>query len=382
MRKFTQLITHSTFYKTKIYHLHSLLWLSWLLTICTACDSENELSVIPPSDVNNLDRYFTEAMEERSIPALSFAVIQGDSLMINRHYGSIQLGEDKLPTDTTVYQIASATKLLSGTLAMTLVEENLISLDDTLGLYFEDIPKTWKSITLRQTLSHTSGLPSIMNPQTGALIAPSPEASLKDAQRLDMNSNPGSCWQYNQLGVLLAQQVMEKVSGLSWDSLLAVRILKPAGMLHSTYDSAQVSAHQAVTYLVMDQEDPVPFTRSDEVLYPDALHAAGGLHTSTQDLLLFAKSLHGDSLLDQAAKEEMWTNTQLNDGSKTKYGIGWEVGEMNGYNIVSHSGGMKAVFSHFPEEKLTIIILTNAIGALPQDMIKDLSGLFLPDTDE
>ena len=139
--------------------------LAILLLLCCACTGsrgkgptgpETELSV-------PLDSLFGSIFSERNAPGAVVIVMKGDSIYYNRSFGMARLGNDALPmSDSTVLNVASASKTFTTMGLLKLVDEGRLTLDDNLAKFFPEFKAPFfKRITLRHVLSHTSGLPDL-----------------------------------------------------------------------------------------------------------------------------------------------------------------------------------------------------------------------------
>jgi len=358
------------------FSTYSVFILFTVLLGCSSGANEQETSKISTPTDSEVDDFVSTQMEQRNIPALSFAVLDGAKVLHHRHYGTTNLDVEQTPSDSTAYQLASASKLITGTLVMMLAEEGKLNIKAPIGDYLPDLPEAWSSIPVKRLLSHTSGLSNIMDAQTGRFISYSPQASYDAAVKRGLQTSPGATWSYNQLGFMLVQRALARISGSSFQDLVEDRLLKPLNMEHSSFDSAAIAATQARVYSLNEgQADDFPTSMQE--LFPEALHAAGGMYTSTADLIGFHQALIGGELISAETRKKLWQPIALNNGKRVNYGLGWEIERSRDQLAVGHSGGQKAVYSYLQRDGVAVIILTNAFGARPQDMTEKLLDLYL-----
>ena len=134
-----------------------------------------------PAQKAGVERVVRDMMRKRNIPGLQVAVIRHGRIAMLGAYGVANL-QDKVPvTDDTVFSINSATKSFTGVAVMQLVEDGKLALDAPVSRYLEGLPAAWQPVTIRQLLTHTSGLPDILiaptGQGTGALVGDGSEAS-------------------------------------------------------------------------------------------------------------------------------------------------------------------------------------------------------------
>jgi len=193
------------------------------------------LSVAAGALADPLDRYIDLKLQRSHTPGAALVVIRDGKIVKMRGYGLADV-ERKVPvTADTVFEIGSITKQFTATAIMMLVEQGKIDLADPIGKYLSDVPETWTAITIRQLLTHTSGIPDyeeIMgyggyrNPMTSAQII-----ALAAGRPLDFP--PGTKWNYSNTGYYLLTLILEKISGESCARLLHKTIFAPAGMTHT-----------------------------------------------------------------------------------------------------------------------------------------------------
>lgn len=211
-------------------------------------------------------------------------------------------------TRDTVFKIGSVSKQFIATGIMLLVRDGKVGLDDSLAKYFDDAPEAWKPITVRQLLSHTSGL---------------------------VRESPG------------------------FDGLKAQSDFKPLGMTATrTTDTLDIVPHRANGYLFRDNEQ-------HNVGPLLALRPSGAFLSTITDLMKWETALHDGVVLTKEEQAQMFTPVKLTDGSATQYGFGWMVDDVRGHHRVHHGGtlpGFRAEFSRH-DDGLGVIVLVNADSA-------------------
>jgi CubicO group peptidase (beta-lactamase class C family) len=145
--------------------------------------------------------------------------------------------------EQTRIPIASCSKWLSAALVMTFVDEGLLTLEDTIGLYLPAVKNSGKgNITIRQCLSHTTGITAgnfkedLQNPNNAANM----EEAVVNIARQPMEAKPGEAFRYSSTGLQLAAAVIEKISGKDFETLFKERIAKPCGMSQTDFGHKKV----------------------------------------------------------------------------------------------------------------------------------------------
>ena len=194
----------------------------------------------PAASPAKADRALDRALEDLvrgDGPPGAIAVIQrGDRRRVHSA-GVADLATGAQPQPRQQMRIASAAKAFSGAAALTLVDEGVLSLDDTIGERLPGLPAQWHSVTLRQLLAHTSGLPDFSQSQAfrqavGAspTVAPPPAQLLAYVAGKPLEFPPGSTYQYSNSDNVAAALMVEAATGTSYEAALRDKVLLPLGM--------------------------------------------------------------------------------------------------------------------------------------------------------
>src|SRR5690349_6718870 len=205
-----------------------------------------------------VDDYIQARMRPLNIAGLSLGVVRNGQIVKASGYGLANLELNSPATPQTVYEIGSMTKQFTATAVMMLVEENKLHLDDSVTKYFPEAPESWRPITIRHLLSHTSGIqnhvavPGYLGSfKTNLLMETTPgrEELLRMFFKLPREFEPGETWSYDNTGYYLLGIIVEKVSGKSFWQFLDERIFRPLGMKATrNTDARPLVANRAAGY--------------------------------------------------------------------------------------------------------------------------------------
>ena len=327
-----------------------------------------------------VDDYIKKAMSRQHIPGLSLVVVRDGKVVKAKGYGlaSLELGVPASPE--TVYELASATKPFVATAILLLVQDGKISLEDKVSKYLNETPEAWKSVTIRHLLSHTSGIKDYSSDLRRAFPHDtSPEKFAQEVMREPLNFVPGEKWAYSNTGYVLLGMVVLKASGKSYDAFLQERVFKPLGMKATRRHSPdEVVPHRAAGYMWAGGGG----LRNAEFLkYLTMNQGDGGILSTAPDLAKFDAALSTDRLLSAPSRDALWTPVKLNDGKTHGYGLGWFLEEVNGHKHVHHPGGSpgaNAMISRYPDDRLTVIFLTNGGAAYAQGLDLGIAQRYVP----
>lgn len=289
-------------------------------------------------------------------------VTRGGHTLVDRGYGQADRSVGTPNTPATRYHIASITKSFTATAILMLQDRGQLSLDDPLTKYIPDAPTAWQGITLRHLLAHTSGLGDHNPLLAGHFGEPFTPARLWGIIRtLPLASRPGETRQYSNAGYSILGLVIEKVTGQAYGDFLRDNIFVPLRMEATGYNPP-VGPNNAVGY---EMGDDVPVAAA----YRDLTNSfsAGGLVSTTHDLLKWQEALFGGRLISKTALAEMQAQ-----------GLGIERTTPDDHTVYSHSGhlpGYVGDTAYQPEGELSIIVLGNLDNSSPLWISRALTSI-------
>jgi hypothetical protein len=191
---------------------------------------------------------------------------------------------------------------------------------------------------------------------------------------------PGERWQYSDVGYFLLGMIIEKASGQRYREFLTERFFKPLGMTAtSILDQRAILKNRASGYTLRDGQ-LVHIRRVIQVELPSHY----GIFSTVRDLVKWDTALAAGNVVRQSSLEQMWTPVKLNNGGSFPYGFGWGIDERRGHRMTTHSGITGTEYTRFPDDKLTVIVLTN-LGSRIRDtgvnswgLTKGVAGHFIP----
>lgn len=324
-------------------------------------------------------------MRTRRVPGLQAAVVKRGRIVMLASCGIADIAFNQPVERTTRFQLASATKPFTGVVAMQLVEEGKLSLDAPLSAYLDDLPESWRQITVRQALMHVTGLPDMVNPALGGLIDPGGEtASWNKVQTLPLQFAPGQGYAYNQTNYLLLGRIIENLRGQPFRDVVRDRIFAVANMPSATFsDAYSVVPGRATLYGFREMVDgkmvSTDSPRPQIYGYPRGLLTGAGLTVPAEEVARWMIALRGDKLLKPASRRTMWTAGTMPDGKPTAWALGWPAFPREQHPAVAGIGGASAAFYIYPVDDVGIVILTNLSGGQPEQFIEQVAQLYGPD---
>lgn len=291
--------------------------------------------------------------------------------------------ENTLPMrEDTIFEMASITKQFTAAAIMLLVREGKLSVDDLYTKFFPEYP--YKGVTVRNLLTHTSGLPEGL--ETDDLVCPAWEnehrippcsemLSFLAESGQEAGSAPGEKFEYNDINYCLLANLIEKLSGEKFEDFLKKHIFGPAGMddtniLHTRRDGRP--NNRIARNMVMEDGVLVPSDLSKAASYvigSDGLNGCDYAYTTVFDMLKWDRALRAGTVVTLEEQKLMYTTVRLNNGEDyydedgVGYGFGWGVRQDEEHGlVVSHSGGMPGLntwFERYLDEDKVLLIFIN-----------------------
>lgn len=316
-----------------------------------------------------VDSFLKEQIKEYHIPALSVAIIDAGKTVMMKSYGTANLEYGIPNTNTTAFQLASATKLVSATAVMTLVQEGKLDLDQKVSYYLPNIPVARDDMKVIDLLAHQSGIADLLGMK---YHFNSVNEALDTAMVKTLDFAPGSKTVYAGGDYAVVMKLVEEVSGLEFQEFLRQRLLERLGMQHTAYNNME----QDYIYRTADlMPYAAPVYQWDEkngkqrifsMMFPKWTYPSGGLFASIEDLAKWVISLDTHTILRPEVTETMWTAAKLRNGENSNFGVGWIVAEHHGEKATGHSGGPAlADIVRIPGRNITAIVLTNQVNLRP-----------------
>ncbi|MFN8580811.1 MAG: serine hydrolase domain-containing protein [Gemmatimonadaceae bacterium] len=324
--------------------------------------------------VASVDSIVTAALNgSKAAAGMTVGVVRGKDTLLLKGYGYADLEFD-VPTPTdAVYEIGSVTKQFTAASILQLVEQGKLSLDDELTKYLPSYNTQGHKVTIYHLLNHTSGIKGYTElPEFGTLMMRKlPRDSLVAlfASR-PFDFAPGEMQIYNNSAFFLLGLIIEKVSGVSYETYVKTHLFEPTGMHSSRYcDERAIQKHRAHGY----DAGPAGLMVKGylDQTWP---YAAGSLCSTVGDLMAWNRALHGGRVLSPASYRRMTTPATLNDGTALRYGMGIALTPIAGHRAIHHGGGINGFLSesaYLPDDDVIVVVLINTAGPVSADAVTE-----------
>jgi len=331
------------------------------VALCAACASARPVIA---SSCDNLNSVFSR-WAGTDTPGFAVVVVAGGKVRCEKAYGQADLTLGVPITPATRFNLASLTKPFVALAAVDVSRGGGLDLDAPLSQLLPDAAPYYRSVTTRQLLSHTSGVPDLA---TLIVLAgrssadPLSNGDLRDLidQQERLNFQPGDRYLYSNSGYLLTVAALEQVTGRSYPDLMAERVFGPAGMKSPQIYSSpgQTISGAALSYGF----DPGARTWR-RIECASAAQGSTNLYASADDVARWAISFLKSAAVHDGRIATMTRPTTLRGGNVAPYGLGLEIIRYRGRTLWMHTGseaGYRSVLLMFPEIDAAIVVLGNA----------------------
>jgi CubicO group peptidase (beta-lactamase class C family) len=310
------------------------------------------------------------------VPGASLLVVKDGKPLVERGYGYANLEKHIKAGPETNYRLASVTKQFTATAILLLKQDGKLELDDPIRKYLPQLPASDDGITIENLLAHSSGLVDYED-----LIPSSRPTQIDDNDALRMIASqdrlyfqPGSAHRYSNGGYVLLGLIVERLSGMDLADFMRRRIFEPLGMDHTLlyeHRRGPKPANRAYGYsLIADK-----WTRTDQSV-TSATRGDGGVYSNVSDMAKWDAALYTDKLLDAESRKLAFTPKDPVDDPDVLYGFGWRLSG----GTTWHSGetmGFRNVIIRWPEQHLSVVILSNRNQFQPYPLALAIGELFL-----
>jgi len=310
---------------------------------------------------------------QNDIPAMAVAIISSGEVTYIKGFGFIDDDKMKSATKTSLFRVASISKLFTAQAIMQLIEGKKLELNDNVSQYISTFENT--DITIKQLLTHSSGLSDAIKPVKLDAKRSQP-AYLRSVQQTAVNNLGNKTFEYSDTGFNILGGVISAVSGIKYEKYVVENILMPAGMIKSNYFNG-FNGHFA----------EAPPTKNGKLIkekkqrpYDLSFNPSEGLVANVYDLSLWLKlTLANDhSILKKQTYKDMLKPQIKTVWGEIYMGLGWQVYKKDGVNIARHPGsirGYKSLIITYPESEDAIILLTNSSNTPRWEIAKSITEI-------
>ena len=331
------------------------------------------------TESQKVDALFAQ-WDKANSPGLALAVVKDGKTIYQRGYGMADLEQGLAITTSTVFIIASLSKHFTVFCILLLLQGGRLNLDDDVRKHVPEVPDFGKTITLRHLIHHTSGLrdhrelAGLAGWRGGDVLTERDLLRLLSTQK-DLNFEPGSQFQYCNMGYLLLGSVAHRVSGKTLRDFAQENVFTPLGMTRTQFrdDCTLLIPNLAGSY-----SGTFPNTRHS--LLQDKFCGPNNLSTTVEDLARWDRNFYDAKVGGPKVIQRIQEKGKFNDGTEFDYAGGLELGNYRGLKVVYHTGntaGYRSALLRFPEQKFSVIFTGNSSNIAHLTLAQRVADVFL-----
>lgn len=373
----------------------------FLFAIClTSCDSQ-----LSTDNMNEVDKLLTKQIERNKSPAIQYIIFNRDDVIHRFQAGQADVSNQKMIDWSTTFNTFSVTKTFSALAILQLAEKGELNIEDSVYRYLPNFPYP-HDITIRQLMSHTSGIPN-PNPLSWIHLNEKHETFDRDKffdqifeKHPDTKSKPNEKFAYSNLGYLLLGQIIEQVSGLRYEDYIRKNILQPLDIQATEldFDIKDKSQHAKGYQKKMSFMNLVLGFFIDKSKYMDKAEGMwkpfrnyhvngapyGGLIGGSNGFMKYLQELLKPEclLLSDEHKEILFSENFTNTNDATGICLSWFRGHLNGNVYFAHAGGGGGYYCEiriYPQLGTGSVIIFNRTGVSDERFLDKLDTYFIPE---
>ena len=331
--------------------------------ICTPGQKSHGFEQLSNDQVRKLDSICTAFIDRGNTVGLSLGIANGSQILYEKGFGYANLEEDRLATGSTIYPIASVSKMITAFMILQLLDEGVLNLSDQISKHIPGLPEQEfiNEITIEHLLRHQSGLVDHEDWMDSIYINHRRIFSKNEfITFLDrpLMFRPGSQYSYSNSGYYLLSMVLEIKEQMDFNSIVQNRISEPLGLKSlGLWPGLWSHKNATVGYELHNSRFDTSFHMMTESMKGD-----GGLGASIHDLLKLSQSLLNGDLLSPSSFDLLISPSSIRE-IVIDYGLGVKMGMYAGQPTFGHSGGYSgtgwAILAHYPESEFIFAAAMN-----------------------
>ena len=296
------------------------------------------------------------------VPGGGVLIAKNDQIVFERYFGFANLEYASKTNEKSLFRIGSLTKQFTAVAILKLVQDDKLSLVDSIAQFFPDSPEHFHSVTIKQLLNHTSGIKNITElPQWKSEIESS-KLSIDEIINLIWKQEPyfkpGTDFHYSNSNYVVLGKIIESASDMDYSSFLDQHLFEPLEMKHSFCDHQK----EIIPFRVSGYKKISSRLENAAFINMNLPFGAGGLLMNLRDFWIWDKALNSGAIIPISLLDQAQSPTLTTSGKKIGYGFGWSIGDLQSHRTIKHSGyinGFSSFAISIPDQSVHLMIFTN-----------------------
>ncbi len=301
---------------------------------------------------NKIDTYIKEVQKQYNIPGLALAVIKDGKLIHRMNYGLANIEMGVPVTDKTLFPLFSTTKVMSVIAVYQLIQENKLSLYSPISYFLDDLPNTWKNVQIKHLITHSSGLPDIVN-----YTNENEENAKQKVYNDSIKFSAGKQFDYNQTNYWLLNRIFQKAVNKTLSQFIIDTQFQSASQ-SVIFEGNNLKVVDNLSYGYVNTGGIDGFLKRNWN-FPEYEYGAAALNITLNAFIEWNAKFDNECFISNKIKKQLLT--PFNYEIKRDFTYGLDLIKENGDVSYGFSGGLSTAFRKFPDKKLTIILLANGM---------------------
>lgn len=329
---------------------------------------------------NAVDKFILNEMKEVGIQGMSVAVVKSGKILKLDSYGLSNIEWNIPVSNSTLFPMASVTKLFTSSLVVDMVNRKEIDINAPITEYIKNAPYIWEEIKVKHLLSHKSGIKWLKEIDHSSSTEQAVNA-LKDSTLM---FKPGSKEYYASSDYTVLKYIIENITASSYEVLIKERIFSKYNMTNCGFDMEKRKGSEQTMKPLKNKTQVYLGNRRDvkiyKYYYPQYSYCAGGLWMNITDASSWIVALDKGEINKDKAESMLYEKININNNNTSKFSnFGWTVFNYQNHECVGHSGGPAvAEILRIPAKKITVIVFTNQRNILPY-LAKSIASFYIKD---
>ncbi|TDE41682.1 class A beta-lactamase-related serine hydrolase [Flavobacterium rhamnosiphilum] len=299
-----------------------------------------------------IDTYIAQIQKQYNIPGLALAIIKNGQVIHRQYYGLANIEMAVPVTDKTLFPLFSTTKVMSVVAVHQLIEQNKLSLDNRISDFLDDLPNNWRKVQIKNLLTHSSGLPDIVN-YTNDKEEDAKQKVYKDTVKF----TAGKQFDYNQTNYWLLNRIFQKVIGKTLSEYI-IATQFPTSLKSVVFEGNNLKVVDNLSYGYVNTVNSDQFFKRNWN-FPEYEYGAAALNMTLNSFVEWNKKFDNNELISEKTKTQLFSPFDYE--VKRDFTHGLDLIKSNGELSYGFSGGVSTAYRKFLDKGTTIILLANGM---------------------
>lgn len=299
-----------------------------------------------------LKSYIAQVQKQYNIPGLALAVIKNGKIIHKNNYGLTNVELAVPVNDKTLFPLFSTSKVISVIAVYQLVEQKKLTLENYISEFIADLPDSWKKVQIKNLITHSSGLPDIVN-----YSSDKEEDAKQKVYKDTIKFEPGKRFDYNQTNYWLINRIFQKVVGKTLSKYIMDNHFQ-SSLGSVVYEGNNMNVVENLSYGYVNTPNSTQLLKRNWG-FPEYLYGAAALNMTLTAFIEWNTKFDNGQLISQKTKTQLFTPFEFDEPRDFTYGL--DLIRNNGVLSYGFSGGVSTAYRKFADKNLTVILLANGM---------------------